>query len=122
MANDCGEAPFNFEASDEAPLHLTEAAVDAAKKAIEAEGSEGDGLRISIVGGGCAGYQYNLDFENETRMGDVELLFDGLRVFVDPISAGYLRGTVIDYINGQAGTGFRFNNPNARRTCGCSHA
>ena len=111
-----------FVASDEKPLFLTDAAVQAAKKAIEAEGSAGDGLRISIVGGGCSGYQYNLDFESETRAGDLSLSFDDLKIFIDPVSAGYLMGTVVDYVTGLSGAGFKFNNPNARRTCGCGHS
>lgn len=108
-----------FIASDERPLHLTPSAVEAVKNAIKAEGESGDGLRVSVVGGGCSGYQYNLDFEKEARMGDLSLDFDGVTIFVDPVSAGYLKGTVIDYISGLQGTGFKFVNPNAKRTCGC---
>ena len=111
-----------FVASEEMPIHFSAAAVEAAQKAISAEGSDGDGLRVSIVGGGCAGYQYNLDFEKEARPDDLELEFDGLRVFLDPISAEYLRGTIVDYVSGLNGSGFKFNNPNARRTCGCGNS
>ena len=50
---------------------------------------------------------------------DIELTFDGVRVLVDSISAGYLKGTIVDYLSGLNGTGFKFNNPNAKRTCGC---
>ncbi len=108
-----------FVASDERPIHLTDAAVKAVKNAITQEGQPGDSLRVSVVGGGCSGYQYNLDFEKESRMTDLVLEFDGLQIFVDPVSAGYLKGTVIDYVSGLQGTGFKFNNPNAKRTCGC---
>ena len=111
--------PSGFVPSDETPINLTPAAVDAVRNAINAEGQPGDSLRVSVVGGGCSGYQYNLDFEKETRMGDITLSFGDVSVIVDPISAGYLRGTVIDYISGLQGTGFKFNNPNAKRTCGC---
>jgi iron-sulfur cluster assembly accessory protein len=108
-----------FEATDESPIFVTASAVEAAKNAISEEGEEGAGLRVSVVGGGCSGYQYNLDFEKEPRMGDLTLSFDGLSVFVDPISAGYLKGTTIDFVSGLNGTGFKFDNPNAQRTCGC---
>lgn len=108
-----------FVASDEAPIHFTPAAVEAVRNAIKQEGSEGDGLRVSVVGGGCSGYQYNLDFEKESRMGDLNLKFGDVSIFVDPISAGYLKGTVVDYVSGLHGTGFKFDNPNAKRTCGC---
>jgi len=108
-----------FTASDEQPIHLTPAAVKAAKEAVEKDGEQGDGLRVSVVGGGCSGYQYNLVFEKEERAGDVLMNFEGLAIYVDPVSAGYLRGTVIDFVSGLNGSGFKFSNPNARRTCGC---
>jgi iron-sulfur cluster assembly accessory protein len=108
-----------FDGSDENPLLLTPAAIEAVRNAIKEEGQPGDGLRVSVIGGGCSGYQYNLDFEKEPRAGDLNLNFDGVPVFVDPVSAGYLKGTVIDFVSGLNGTGFKFNNPNAKRTCGC---
>ena len=111
--------PIEFEGSEEQPILLTSAAVSAVKNAIKEEGEDGDGLRVSVVGGGCSGYQYNLDFEKAARMGDLELDFDGVTIFVDPISAGYLKGTVIDFVSGLNGQGFKFENPNAKRTCGC---
>ena len=113
-------AESGFTATDEQPILVTPAAVDAAKKAIAAQPDAGDGLRVSVVGGGCSGYQYNLDFEKQERSGDSRMSFDGLTVYLDPISAGYLRGTVIDYVDAESGSGFKFNNPNARRTCGCA--
>lgn len=108
-----------FVGSEEKPIFLTPSAVEAVKNAIKEEGQSGDGLRVSVVGGGCSGYQYNLDFEKGGRMGDLTLNFDGVSIFIDPVSAGYLKGTVVDYVSGLQGTGFKFNNPNAKRTCGC---
>ena len=122
-ASNSGENSNNsggeFIPTDANPIFLTPSAVEAIAKAVELEGEKGDGLRVSVVGGGCSGYQYNLDFEKEARMGDLTLEFGGVNVFVDPVSAGYLKGTVIDYVSGLQGTGFKFNNPNAVRTCGC---
>lgn len=112
-----GATPFI--PSDEKPILITESAVKAIRDAIKAEGQEGDGLRVSVVGGGCSGYQYNLDFDKEERMGDITMSFDDVNIYIDPISAGYLKGTVIDYVSGLNGTGFKFSNPNAKRTCGC---
>lgn len=109
----------NFIPTEENPIHLTPSAVEAVKNAIKQEGEAGDGLRVSVVGGGCSGYQYNLDFEKEPRDDDTVLEFDGVKIFVDSISAGYLMGTVIDFVSGLQGTGFKFNNPKAKRTCGC---
>lgn len=109
----------SFVPSDTQPIKFTQPAVDAVKKAIEAEGQAGDGLRVSVVGGGCSGYQYNLDFDKEARMGDIVLEYGSVKIFIDPVSAGYLKGTEIDYVSGLNGSGFKFNNPNAKRTCGC---
>ena len=60
-----------------------------------------------------------MDFENEARDGDEIIDYEGLRVFVDPISSRYLIGTTIDYNLGVSGTGFKFKNPKATGTCGC---
>lgn len=108
-----------FVATDEQPVLITNAAVEAIRNAIKEDGEPGDGLRVSVVGGGCSGYQYNLDFEKEERMGDITLSFGDFSVYIDSISAGYLRGTVVDYVTGLQGQGFKFTNPNAKRTCGC---
>jgi iron-sulfur cluster insertion protein len=108
-----------FVPSDDMPVHFTPSAVDAVRKALQEEGEAGDFLRVSVVGGGCSGYQYGLDFDKEERMGDLALDFDGVKIVMDPISVGYLKGTVVDYVAGLNGTGFQFKNPNAKRTCGC---
>ena len=108
-----------FIASDEQPIMLTDSAVEAVRKALEEEGEEGDALRVSVTGGGCSGFQYALGFEKEAREDDLVLDFDGVKVLLDSISAGYLNGTVVDYVSGLNGTGFKFNNPTAKRTCGC---
>lgn len=117
----CGDSGSNsnFVPTDEQPIFLTPAAVEAVKKAIAEEGESGDALRVSVVGGGCSGYQYNLDFEKQPRIDDTVMHYGDCRILVDSVSAGYLRGTVIDFVSGLNGTGFKFENPNAKRTCGC---
>lgn len=77
------------------------------------------GLRVSVVGGGCSGFQYSLGFADEPGDDDTTYDFDGVRVFVDSMSAQYLCGTIVDYVEGLHGAGFKFVNPNAQRTCGC---
>lgn len=111
-----------FEGTMENPVLFTDAAIDAAKKAIQEEGDSEDGLRVSVMGGGCSGLKYSLDFEKEERMGDTVLDFSGLKVFVDAVSIKHLIGTTVDFIAGLNGTGFKFHNPNAVRTCGCGHS
>jgi len=119
MENAESQESIEFEASDDKPIHLTSSAIEAVRSALKEEGEDGDALRVSVVGGGCSGYQYNLDFDKNPRMGDLTIDFDGVKILVDNVSAGMLRGTVIDFVSGLNGTGFKFNNPNANRTCGC---
>lgn len=101
-------------------MTLTKKAVDMVTITKQQEGiDEASGLRIAVRGGGCSGFEYALDFEDESRENDLVYDQNGLKVMVDPISARYLKGTEIDYVLGVAGTGFKFNNPNAMGTCGC---
>jgi iron-sulfur cluster assembly protein len=100
-------------------LSLTDNAVEQVKRLLARNKCDGHGLRVSISDGGCSGYSYKLDFEKEEKSGDIVLRFDNLKVFVDPQSAGYLKGTVIDFTSDLYGGGFKFSNPNATGTCGC---
>ena len=77
------------------------------------------GLRVSVVGGGCSGFSYQLSFDRQRQEGDVEAEFDGLTVWIDPTSAQYLEGTQIDFVSSLHGGGFKFSNPKATGTCGC---
>ena len=102
------------------PLRLTQKAVDMIKITREQEKLDpASGLRVAVRGGGCSGFEYALDFELEARENDFVLEYDGLKVFVDAVSARYLEGTEIDYVLGMTGAGFKFNNPKATGTCGC---
>jgi iron-sulfur cluster assembly accessory protein len=104
----------------ETPVLLTPKAVEMVKITREQEGIDAShGLRIAVRGGGCSGFEYALDFESEARDSDWIYEQSGLTVYVDAVSARYLEGTTIDYVMGMAGAGFKFNNPQARGTCGC---
>ncbi len=106
--------------ADAAPLSVTPKAVTMIKLTREQEDmAEACGLRVAVRGGGCSGFEYALDFEEEARPTDFVLTYDGLQVYVDPVSARYLAGTEIDYVLGTTGAGFKFNNPKATGTCGC---
>lgn len=99
---------------------ITAKAVEMVKTTRAQEGMDDSyGLRVAVMGGGCSGFQYALDFEQEARETDTVLELDGLRVFVDPVSARYLDGVTIDYVFGMSGAGFKFHNPRATGTCGC---
>ncbi len=105
-------------------LSLTEKAVQQVREAIEARAeAEGyTGIRVSVVGGGCSGFQYSMMLERESREGDRIVDVDGFKVYVDEQSRLYLEGTEIDYIETVQGAGFKFNNPNVRGTCGCGES
>jgi iron-sulfur cluster assembly accessory protein len=98
---------------------LTDRAAQMVKEAIEQENLQGHGIRIGVVGGGCSGFQYSMDFESAAKDGDVVLEQSGVKLFVDPMSSMYLQGVTIDYVQGLQGAGFKFTNPNAKNTCGC---
>ena len=105
---------------EETPVLMTPKAVEMVKITRDQEGIDpSHGLRIAVRGGGCSGFEYALDFENEARDSDWIYEQSGLTLYVDAVSARYLEGTTIDYVMGMAGAGFKFNNPKAQGTCGC---
>ena len=100
---------------------VTETAAVKVKELIAAEGYDGYGLRVQVVGGGCSGMQYRLGFD-EQRDGDKTIEKDGLNVFVDLKSALYLAGSTVDYVDSLMGAGFKIENPNVQSTCGCGNS
>src|SRR5438477_1159304 len=102
-------------------LNLTENAATEIKKFMTNEEGlpETAGLRVRVVPGGCSGFQYSLNIEEESRQGDFVLDEKGVRLFVDMFSAQYLNGVEIDYVTNVMGSGFTFTNPNATGSCGC---
>lgn len=103
----------------ESPVSLTEKAIEMVKDAIEREGLHGHGIRIGVMGGGCAGFQYSMDFEKDAKETDLAFEQDGIKIFLDPMSSMYLQGVTVDYVVGLQGAGFKFSNPSAKTTCGC---
>jgi iron-sulfur cluster assembly protein len=99
---------------------VTATAVDEVRRYIEENGAaETAGLRIGVLPGGCSGFQYGLNIEDEAAEDDLILESNGLRLFVDPFSMQYLDGVEMDYVTTFQGSGFTFNNPNASGGCGC---
>jgi iron-sulfur cluster assembly accessory protein len=101
------------------PLAFTAKAVEMVRNAMAQENLTGYGIRVGVVGGGCSGFQYSMDFENEQKDGDQVFEQEGIKVYLDPMSSMYLQGVTVDYVVGLQGAGFKFNNPNAKNTCGC---
>lgn len=100
-------------------IQMSETAVNKVKEILEAQEPKPTGLRISVVGGGCSGFNYSMAFENDPGLLDKVYDFSGLKVYVDQASMLYLDGADVDYVETIEGSGFKFNNPNVRTTCGC---
>ena len=83
--------------------------------------ADGKNLRIFVQGGGCSGFQYGFTFDDQ-QDGDTVVEASGIRVLVDPMSAPYLSGATVDFVEDLRGSGFVVDNPNAARSCGCGHS
>ncbi len=103
-------------------ITLSEGAAVKVRELIEKRPHETNGLRVGVRGGGCSGFTYFLEFAEGPSKGDRELESHGVPLYVDPKSYLYLMGTEVDYVDSLAGAGFKFTNPNARRTCGCGES
>lgn len=103
-------------------ITLTPKAVEMAKKAIEKRGMPTEGLRLGVKGSGCSGVSYVIEFADKIRGRDHVFEFDGLKVVIDPKSLIYLRGSILDYEIKLMQHGFKFVNPNAKKTCGCGES
>lgn len=100
-------------------IDLTDSAVNAVRTAITGATEPVSGLRIMVEAGGCAGYKYMMGLVAEASDDDTVIERDGVRVFVDNKSHELLAGTVIDYVVALEGSGFTFENPNAKSSCSC---
>ncbi len=103
----------------ESMVLITPVAAQKVNEIREAEAIESQmALRLRVVGGGCAGFSYDLYFDEPAEV-DRQLEIHGVKVVVDEMSLMYLVGVEIDYVEGLQGAGFKFNNPNVKSTCGC---
>ncbi len=100
-------------------IQLTPKAIERIRQVFARQGVEGGGLRLGVQGGGCSGLSYLVRFEPKSRPTDQVLEFDGVKVFVDPKSLLYLDGMTLDYKESLMQSGFVFDNPNAKKSCGC---
>lgn len=104
--------------SSESAVNLTQSAVGEIKSLLTKSENVGKNLRLYIEEGGCSGMQYGMIFD-EKRDGDLISEKDGVSVLIDPISANYLRGAVVDFSDSLTAGGFKITNPNAKQSCGC---
>lgn len=104
----------------ERPLAITPAAVAKVARLIADEGNPGLALRVFISGGGCSGFQYGFEFDEQRGEDDLAIACtEAVTVLVDPLSLQYLAGAEVDYHERLDGSRFVIRNPNARTTCGC---
>ena len=101
-------------------LIVSKEAAEQVKSLMQAEGLGDDYfVRLTVVGGGCSGLSYKMDFDNENQEEDEKFESEGCTLVCDKKSFLYLYGTTLEYTSGLNGKGFQFNNPNATRSCGC---
>ena len=110
---------YTGEEGDVVMLELTDLAASKLQNMFLEQDLPEHGLRVFVQGGGCAGLQYGMAFENATREGDTVVEAKGVRLFVDPFSAQFLEGACIDYQDTLMRSGFRVDNPNATASCAC---
>jgi iron-sulfur cluster assembly accessory protein len=99
-------------------VSLTESAAAEVKALLEKAENAGKNLRVYVEQGGCSGMQYSMVFDQK-RPDDLAAEFEGVAVLVDPFSAQYIRGAVVDFSDSLTAGGFKITNPNARQSCGC---
>lgn len=100
-------------------IEVTPVAVREVHHLLESQSKEQWGVRVGVKGGGCSGLSYVMDVEEKPREHDKIQEVDGVRFFIDPKSYLYLNGMQLDFSTELMGGGFRFNNPNASKTCAC---
>jgi iron-sulfur cluster insertion protein len=103
----------------ERPLQFTSAAAAKVRELIAEEGNAELKLRVYIQGGGCSGFQYGFEFDEQQGEDDLAVQTDGVTLLVDPLSLQYLMGAEVDYTESLHGAQFVIRNPNAKTTCGC---
>jgi iron-sulfur cluster assembly accessory protein len=102
-------------------VNLTPTAAEKVRELLETEENPDLGLRVFVAGGGCSGMQYGMTLD-EIQEGDEVFELNGVKVLLDEMSAQYIAGSEIDYVDSLMGAGFTVNNPNAVSTCGCGHS
>lgn len=103
----------------ERPLNFSHSAAAKVRELIQEEGNDSPSLRVYIQGGGCSGFQYGFEFDENRAEDDLAVDTDGVTLLVDPLSLQYLMGAEVDYSESLQGAQFVIRNPNAKTTCGC---
>lgn len=120
MIGDTTPSESQAPAGPKAAIGMTPKAIEAARAALAKRGTPEGAVRVGIKGGGCSGYSYVIEFDdNPPRERDRVFEFEGVKVFVDKKSLIYLAGSVLDFEKTLMKQGFKFVNPNEATRCGC---
>ncbi|MHB1022649.1 MAG: HesB/IscA family protein [Acidobacteriaceae bacterium] len=103
-------------------IQLTETAAQALRSAIKTTTTPIAGMRLTVQAGGCSGFQYQMGLVESSESGDISCESQGLAIFIEPSSVALVSGTTIDFTDTLEGSGFSFNNPQAKSTCGCGRS
>ena len=101
---------------------LTDKAAQKVQTLQQQDGKAGFCLRLKVVGGGCSGYSYSMDFDQNEAPGDTVFQDHGVKILVDPKSLPMVQNAQVDWIDAMTGAGFTVQNPNAKGSCGCGHS
>ena len=114
--------PGGSEVAPQPLVSMTSRAAGKLKEIIQQQGRDDLALRVYVTPGGCSGFSYGMTFAEGIEEGDAVVDQEGVRVVVDPMSAMYLRGSEIDFVDALMGGGFALRNPNAVSSCGCGQS
>ena len=103
-------------------IAITESAAQESARQRDKRGTPNARIRVGVRGGGCTGFTYVFEWADELKPKDSEFSAHGVAIVVDPKSLVYLGGMTLDFVRGMMGHGFKFNNPNAKGSCGCGES
>ena len=103
-------------------ISLTDKAASKVKFLLKKEGKDGFGLRLGIMPGGCSSYMYEISFEKQAKKDDLIIEEKGVKIFINPQSISFMKGSTVDYLDTLSNSGFKINNPNVKTSCGCGHS
>jgi len=101
---------------------LTDKAANKVKSLLEKENKPDYGLRVGVTSGGCSSYMYDISLEKSPKENDVVIEEKGVKLFMNPESIAFMKGSTVDYVDSLTNAGFKINNPNVKTTCGCGHS
>jgi iron-sulfur cluster insertion protein len=103
-------------------FNISESAAKRIAYLIAREDDKAANLRISVLGGGCSGFQYNYDFDSKINADDLAFEKDGVKVVIDSTSIDFLKGSLLDYVETMSAAAFEIKNPNSSSSCGCGNS